>query len=201
MKSCESYEIHISALIDGETNRADTLAILDHMPGCASCQRFYRDCRQLQDVADEMPLSIDVQRESESASLLPVITRLPHRTHFVWAAAAGIALLFVAAGMWLRPAVSTSVDSNSHVIDLSVQKPSVPMDDSQFMEISVALLHAEPRYQRSMIEILERFERGRGLDESSVDVAAMGAESEEPWTRDEFDDAEAGDGRRTRPQQ
>jgi len=201
MKSCESYEVHISALIDGETSRADTLAILDHIPECVSCQRFYRDCRHLQDVADDMPQAIDREPSTELGELVARIPRLPHRTRVVWAAAAGIALMFVVASLRQRPAVPTSVDVSSHVIDLSVQKPSAPMDDARFMTMSVALLHAEPRYRRSMIEILERFERERGLDESSVDVAAMGSQSEDIWTPDELDDGHTNENRRAQPPQ
>lgn len=192
MNSCESYEVHISALIDGETGRADTLAILDHLPACASCQAFYRDCRQLQDVVDDLPAVPEVGVERAGRSR---IVSLPRPARWVWAVAASIALLLVATSVWLRPSITPDSDLGPRVIDLSVQKPSVPMDDTRFMEVSVALLHAEPRYQRTMIEILERFERSRGLDESSVDVAS--AESGEPWVRTEFDETEArgvGDG-------
>jgi predicted anti-sigma-YlaC factor YlaD len=186
MNSCASYEMHISALIDGEAGRADTLAILDHMPACASCQAFYRDCRQLQDVVDALPVAPEADFERAGGRR---IVPLPRPARWVWAAAASIAALLVAAGIWLRPSVPAGVDLGPRIIDLSVQTPSAPMNDTRFMEISVALLHAEPRYQRTMIEILERYERGRGLDESSVDVAS--AESGEPWTRTEFDETEA----------
>lgn len=185
MNSCESYEVHISALIDGETSRADTLAILDHLPACASCQAFYRDCREIQDLADARPAEAVVAHEPPVARQL--VVPLPRRSRWIWAAAASIALFFVAATIGLRPS-SKGLDPDARVIDLSTQKPSQPMDDTRFMEISVALLHAKPRYQRSMIEILQRFERSRGLDESSVDVAIGDMELDDPLSRSEVAD-------------
>ena len=185
MKSCESYEMYISALVDGESSRADTLAILDHMPACPSCQAFYRDCRELQEVTDRLPVDADSVRETGAPAR---IVRLRRPAPWVWAAAAGIALLFVAGAIGLRPAGTSGADAGARVIDLSTQFPSAPMNDARFMEISVALLHSEPRYQRTMIEILERFERSRGLDESSIDVASTASEADEPWTSSTFDD-------------
>lgn len=55
--ACESYEVHISALMDGEASPADVLTVLDHLPGCASCQRFYRDARELQELVDALPVT------------------------------------------------------------------------------------------------------------------------------------------------
>ncbi len=201
MRSCESYEMHISALIDGEASRADTLAILDHLPGCNACQTFYRDCRDLQDVADAMPVEVDVSSATPAPTAAPErIVRFPRPMRWTWAAAAGVALLFVAGAIGLRPSTQESGPTGPRVIDLSVESPSAPMDDERFMEISVALLRADARYQRTMIEILERFERNRGLDESSVDVASSFTESDEPWTSSSFDDSESSGSANARPQ-
>lgn len=191
MNSCESYEIHISALLDGEANRADTLTILDHLPGCDACQAFYRDCRELQDVVDARPAGAVVA--DEPAAIRQLVVPLHRRSRWIWAAAAGIAVFFAAATIGLRPG-SRGFDPDARVIDLSTLKPSHPMDDARFMEISIALLQAKPRYQRSMIEILQRFERSRGLDEGSVDVVIGDTELDEPLFG-----GEGGDERDARP--
>jgi hypothetical protein len=57
MNACESYEIHISALLDGEATQADMLLVLDHLPHCDPCETFYQQARELQDLVDAGPLA------------------------------------------------------------------------------------------------------------------------------------------------
>jgi len=54
--ACESYEVHLSALMDGEAAPADVMSLLDHLPTCASCSAFLQEMRMLQDAVDAAPV-------------------------------------------------------------------------------------------------------------------------------------------------
>ena len=43
MKGCEYYEVEISALLDGESDPARAVEILDHVTRCPSCRQFYQE--------------------------------------------------------------------------------------------------------------------------------------------------------------
>lgn len=53
MKSCEEYEVWISAFLDGELSGADRAELMEHMTACRSCQRYFDDLVAMHDALDQ----------------------------------------------------------------------------------------------------------------------------------------------------
>jgi hypothetical protein len=62
--------------LDGEATPADVMAVLEHLPGCASCRQFARDVGELQHLVDDLPVapgsteSIEAQAHDLGPALL-----------------------------------------------------------------------------------------------------------------------------------
>lgn len=53
--SCETIEIHLSALLDGELEPPESLPVVDHLLECSACRSFYRRGRALDELVLESP--------------------------------------------------------------------------------------------------------------------------------------------------
>ena len=101
--NCPSVEPVIDALVDGELDATQQIAILEHLEGCASCSSEYQRLRQLQtDIRAQAPYfrAPEDLRRRVIDSLHP---RQPRRT-WTWmlsAAASVILLISLAANVAL----------------------------------------------------------------------------------------------------
>ena len=168
MKSCSDYEMIISALLDEEASREEVLDLFDHLPACAACQRFFRDCRALQDVAAG-------SRASRSGGRIEALPTSPRpRFPVVLSLAAGIVLaLGFALGRAGRPAGESRPGGEGTALT------SAPMTEESFVAYARALLESEPRFQTAMREILAKLPAADTEGSHEGELA-----SEETWSTD-----------------
>lgn len=105
MKSCEEYEVWISAFLDGELSGADRAELMEHMTACRSCQRYFDDLVAMHDALDQeeapVPEGFAAQvmaRVGETAQEKPGKTVPPPRWRQWTALAACCALALL--GLW-----------------------------------------------------------------------------------------------------
>ena len=99
MSQCESCEVELSALMDGESSPARMVTLLDHLTGCPSCRQFYGELRRFQQVVDDLTtVETDTERviplETGDRTARPHAARLPR---WAWGMAAA---LIVAVGLY-----------------------------------------------------------------------------------------------------
>lgn len=105
MKSCEEYEVWISAFLDGELSGADRAELMEHMTACRSCQRYFDDLVAMHDALDQEEASVPegfaaqvMARVGETAQEKPGKTVPPLRWRRWTALAACCALALL--GLW-----------------------------------------------------------------------------------------------------
>ena len=63
MKRCNEYEVELSAMLDGESDPATAVMLMDHISQCESCREFYRELRSFQSLVDDLSLEGDAESE------------------------------------------------------------------------------------------------------------------------------------------
>ncbi len=170
MTSCETHQMQLSALLDGELERGELLETLDHVVSCPACARFYHDARGLQELVDGWdPL---IRPTSEAAADGDRVVRPARLWSRLWsrcspvgwvaAAAAAVVALIIGVGVqWddadMRPEASVDAPATIEVADTGAQ----PMSEDRFVELTVELLRADQRYQQEMADVLRKVERTR----------------------------------------
>lgn len=176
MNDCETYEISISSLADGELPLEDLLPTLDHLAECPSCQAFYRDVRAL---AAALPAGSapapppteapeEVWRRIEAAA--PALSRTgPSRS---WAMRLAAAVLLVA-GLWGALATVRSVMGPPGApIEVTLEEDRGRMTEQRFVDLTVELLRADSRYHQEMLQVLTAVVERGGRQETPVDYDA-----------------------------
>ncbi len=176
MSDCETYEMSISALADGELPMEDLLPTLDHLAECPSCQAFYLEVRAL---AATLPAgaSDDARRLSASApgeapeeiwrrievAAAPALSRTWRIRP--WAMRLAAAVLLVT-GLWGALAVMRSaVGPVGEPIEVTLGDDRGRMTEKRFVDLTVELLRAGPRYCQEMLQVLTAVnERGGGQE-------------------------------------
>jgi len=168
---CLAVEESLSAWLDGELAPAAAAEAFEHAFGCPSCRAFFVAAKRLQVLAPELG------SRSE-----PTPARRARRP---WAAlrvhpylrAAALVVLGLGGGWMLARLPPTPSDG-----------PTVatagPMTEQRFVELASELMTAEPKYQRTMLQVLRlvpALETGEGLD-APDDSRYVRAEIEEPRT-------------------
>lgn len=157
MKTCTDHEVELSALLDGESDPATAVKLLDHVTACTSCSAFFRRLRSFQIRVNEIPTA-----SPERAVAPPVRQRwYAHGVMPRWAW--GMAGAFVVmAGLWMAfvfdPAASSGFPAQAQVIRLGEDKGR--MDDERFVELASEILRAEKRYRDQMYIVLNEINRG-----------------------------------------
>lgn len=182
MSDCETCEMSISALVDGELPTEDLLPALDHLAECSSCQAFYRDARALaaslpiETSADpRLPASTPAEAPEEiwhriEREAAPALAR-PGRTR-PWAMRLAAAVLLVA-GLWGALAVARlALRPAGEPIEITLEEDRGRMTEQRFVNLTVELLRADSRYHQEMLQVLTAvLERGGG-QETPVDQDA-----------------------------
>ena len=191
MNACESYEVHISALLDGEATRADTMLVLDHLPQCDSCRDFYRQARELQDFVDASPLvpgatvATELRAQQSGAALLlqqedtvarrAVVIPLERAPRWIWGLAAS---LLIALGFGLGHVGSAAPGAlQSGVLQVEIGANAGDMTDERFVTLAVELLQADRKYHQKMGEVLREVQGGRMTEAGYGEVASWSDES------------------------
>jgi len=196
MARCEEHEVAVSALLDGELERVEALACVDHLLSCESCREFYRSVRGADDLLD----AAEAYRHS-GASAAALWARLEEgkviaperRTLYgvpTWALKLAAALA-VTTGLWLfglnRLAPALASD---RPVTVSVASRPDSMTDRRFVKLTRELLQSDRRYQRKMLEILtavgsegaggSRERTGARTSEEPATVSSVPATGEPP---------------------
>jgi len=193
MKSCETYEIELSSLIDGEAAPEAAAEAIEHALGCASCGAFFRAARRLAEparalAADGAELG-DERAETLWLEIRRTVAPAGARVASPWArglrAAALVAVglgggyLYAALGTAGAPAPLGGGSGAGGSVVPAAARAAASMDERRFVALADELMRAEPRYQRAMLEILRlvpALETGEGLgrehDEASPFVRA-----------------------------
>lgn len=190
MSDCETYEMSISVLADGELPAEDLLPTLDHLAACPSCQAFYRDVRALAAAlpADAVAASASGEAPEEiwrriEAAAAPALSRTERARP--WAMRLAAALLLVA-GLWgALAAVRSVLRPAGEPIEITLGDDRGRMTEQRFVDLTVELLRADSRYHQEMLQVLTAVERG-GRQETPADYDAPlpeGDDESDNWRR------------------
>ena len=175
MKRCKQYEIELSALLDGESDPATAVALMDHISRCVSCRDFYRELRSFQSLVDGMaPVEDRVPErvpESESARrrwswVFPV-------PRYAWGVAAA---LLIAIGSYAAGTKQLIGGDNDDRVTFEHAEGESGVDEERFVELASEVLRSDRRYQQQLYRILGEIETIEGSGEAPAN--------------DEFDDEE-----------
>jgi hypothetical protein len=180
---CDATEERLSALLDGELPPGAAAEALEHAFGCASCRRFFLSAKRLQAVAPELaaapvPAADPVWERIRVASGIsaPAARIAPAR----WGGfsigprlrAAAFVALGLGAGYLLAPFARGEAPgsglSGGAVVAASARSDAGAMDERRFVALAQELLAADPKFQRTMLQVLRlvpALETGEGLDE------------------------------------
>lgn len=179
MSDCETYEMSISALADGELPAEDLLPILDHLVECSSCQAFYRDVRALAAALPSDPAAGSAPGEAPEEiwrrierEAVPVLSRTA--TVRPWAMPMRIAAaVLLVAGLWgAFVAVSSTLQPAGEPIEITLGEDGGRMTEQRFVDLTVELLRADSRYHQEMLQVLTAVTERGGRQEAPVDFDA-----------------------------
>ena len=175
--SCEPFEVEISALVDGELEPDRVLPVVDHVAGCPDCRRFFLDARRLDAVVaptrDTAPAPVELWPGIAAAGGL---ARRPPWALPRWALAAA-AMAFGALGLWTVLSVAGAAPGTSRIETALSGRPGA-MSERRFVQLTVELLEAGPRYRRAMLEVLREIAAESAAEDGSADVWVGGDERE-----------------------
>jgi hypothetical protein len=182
MKSCEEYEIDLSALVDGELSPQAAGEALEHAFGCASCRAFYLAARRLEKAGVALRDTAAGERAATEAGWRAVEARLgrPEARRGRLPSRALRAAALVALGLGggyllsgvLRPSSPAAIAPAPAVTGVAPAAATpgavapAPMDEHRFVALADELLRSDVRYQRAMLQVLRlvpALETGEGL--------------------------------------
>lgn len=187
MSDCESYEMSISALADGELAAGGLLPVLDHLAECPSCQAFYRDVRSLAAAIpaggpQRLPAPAPGEAPEEvwqriEAAAAPALSRAEGVRPWALRLAAAVLLI---AGLWgAFAAVRPALRAPDEPIEIALGEDRGRMTEQRFLDLTVELLSADPRYHREMLQVLTAIIARSGRRETPVDHDAPFPEGDE----------------------
>ena len=210
--ACESYEVHISALMDGEAEPADAMQVLDHLPGCDSCQRFYQQARELQKLVDAYPVapgSTEALEARAAGGAVPLrtagaadedaahlqtgsnkVVALERPSRWIWSLAAS---LLVALGFGLGQGVSGALPQQQVApggeVVVQIGADEGRMSEERFVALAVELLRADRKYHRKMSEVLDEVQERRFHTVTDSELASYRDESPSAIRSEEGEEA------------
>lgn len=178
MKHCEQYEVELSAMLDGESDPATAIGLMDHVCQCSSCREFYRELRSFQIVVDDLS-------PVESTRFVPGASResgyaMPRRKwsgwfdfapRWAWGAAV---IVIVAIGLWAAGGgLSTEpsgVDFSNGKVTIELEGGEASVDDERFVELASEVLRADKHYQYQLYVILDQVRQVQQPGEAPMDA-------------------------------
>jgi anti-sigma factor RsiW len=157
-ETCLGVEESLSALLDGELAPAAAAQALEHAFGCPSCRAFFLAAKRLQGAAAELAgRPAGAARPARGSSGL--------RARFAGVRPGLRAAALVAVGRGGGWALSEALAPGAG--GYGARLAEAPMTEQRFVALASELLAAEPKYQRTMLEVLRlvpALEIGEGLD-------------------------------------
>ena len=194
MNRCEEYELELSAMLDGESDPATAVVLMDHLCGCSSCREFYGKLRSFQALVDDISPAIDDQPVAHTAA--PAADTGQRRGWFDWLghtprwAMGAAAVVVVALGIW---AVGDSglfdrseEGSDGTTVTIELAGDALSVDDEKFIELASAILSADRRYQHQMYVILDEVRQNTQPGESPFDGEVADDEERGEYSGDAF---------------
>ena len=171
MSLCESFQISLSALLDGELEVTEVVPTCDHLVACEECRAFYLQARTLEErIAEEPPMQGDalkghleelwlgIRKESLRRQLWRRLrTLVPQAAAILLVASASLFLY----SRWPAPAPVLEPGE----LEIIVEENRGQMTPSRFLEITTELLRADRRYQREMLQVMAVVDRELGAGE------------------------------------
>ncbi len=165
MIECKDYQLEISALLDGESDPATALELLEHVATCRSCGDVVLGFRGAQAKIDRA----FAPAEPANSEVVPLRRRGrgPLR-HWAWGTAATIAL---AVGGYVAlnnagPDPTGSSEGAEIVVRLG-EDPGA-MSDDRFIAFTTELLRADRTYRDQMYSVLEAVRTGAQQEGESL---------------------------------
>jgi hypothetical protein len=197
MNRCEEYELELSAMLDGESDPATAVVLMDHLCGCSSCREFYGKLRSFQALVDDISPAVDDQPAPET--IAPAAGVGQRSGWFGWLggtprwAMGAAAVVVVAIGIWAVAGAGIFdrfggekglFEGGSVTIELEGDALSV--DDERFIELASAILSADRRYQHQMYVILDEVQQNTQPGESPFDGEVVDNEERGEYSGDAF---------------
>jgi hypothetical protein len=175
MNRCSDYEIEISALLDGESDPAMALTLVEHIAECAACSTFVRELRATQKMIDSVPTIPDT--ESHAGEVVALATRKTRVLGLKPQWALGIAaLLLITVSVLFSNGVGTTARLTNDIRDgelvIRLEENKGRMSEERFVAMVSELLRADRRFQNEMYVVLDEITQNRESGESrSADVS------------------------------
>lgn len=192
---CETCEMSISALLDGEAAQEEILPALDHLLECSSCRDFYRDARALGTALQGAAVSR--MPEAAPEALWERIDQASFETSPVrerwrsWAPRLAAAVLLALGTAWAALSVGgMDFHSAGQPIEV-VLGESESMTEQRFVQITAEILRSDRRYHQEMLRVMSAVAEETGAREAPADQSLPFS----PETDDEKDREQNG-GRR-----
>jgi len=164
MKRCEEYEVELSAMLDGESDPATAVGLMDHVCHCSSCREFYQELRSFQGFVDEISPAQAMQPAFNTAPELRY--QEPRRRWFDWIGAQprwawGTAVVaIVAIGLWVSSSGiltgESGVNVGEGIVTIELESDELSVDDERFIQLASEVLSADKRYQNQLYVILDQ---------------------------------------------
>lgn len=174
MSECESYEVLVSAQVDGELETERYPELLDHVARCRTCRRFYLEAQALGGVLEALPGGPSTEPLPESiwqeisASQRKTARLVAGNSGWILRLAASVVLALGVAMtvLWLQP----SPEPSQGLLEIALGETPEAMTDERFVEITTELLKGDRRYRQTMLQVMAEVEGP--LTEGEGDVLA-----------------------------
>jgi len=162
MRDCDTRELAISAMLDGQAEPREMLAAMDHIVTCGDCRDFYRKARALDRRLEEVrtataarPLPGDLWVRIATAAALspPARERRFIRIARGAALAAAILVLALVLPQWLGKASPGSLESAG--VEVVLESNRGGMTDQRFVMLAKELLESDRRYHQQLYRIMD----------------------------------------------
>jgi hypothetical protein len=186
MTHCDDYEIELSALLDGESNPAMALKLVEHVASCSACSTFVRELRSTQAFVDGLQMVPD--SEPEPKAPLPVERKSTRilRLRPQWAIGLA-ALLIITVSFWFGTDIGVPSGFTNDLRDgelvIRLEEDKGRMSNERFVALVSELLRADRRYQNEMYMVLDEITQNGVSGESriSTGTAESGEYDESEW--------------------
>ena len=175
MNRCSDYQIEISALVDGESDPAMALKLVEHIAECSDCSTFVRELRATQKLIDAIPTIPET--DSHAGEVVALKTRRPRVLGLKPQWALGIAaLLVITVSVLFSNGVGTTAGLTNDIRDgelvIRLEENKGRMSEERFVAMVSELLRADRRFQNEMYVVLDEITQNRESGESrSTDVS------------------------------
>ena len=197
MKRCEEYELELSAMLDGESDPATAVVLMDHLCGCSSCRDFYGKLRSFQALVDDIspaaegqPAAYAVTPAADTSRWRGWLDWLGHTPRWAMGAAAVAVVvmgIWAASGAGIFDRFGGEKDLfDGGTVTIELEGDALSVDDEKFIELASAILGADRRYQHQMYVILDEVRQNMQPGESPFDGEVADDEERGEYSGDAF---------------